>query len=170
MRTVECSTIRLPSLILSWRSLFLMNNDHSVKKSAVPSHSHAKKSFWKNFWFCIKTLNMVSPLNSHFERFEFVLLQLSLIVLICFACFGSSQCPTTIPECNAMSALQTSMNLSSSITNHGNNATNPCSKKRKHKRKQEQNTYPYKMNISPKLFWFTSYIFLRLLQFVFCFK
>ena len=110
---------------------------------------------------------MVSPLNSLFERFEFVLLQLSLIVLICFACFGSNQCPATIPECNAMNALQTSMNLPSSITNHGNNATNPCSKKIKHQRKHlsKQNEY-----FTSTFFFrlrFTSSIFLRLLHFVF---
>ena len=73
------------------------------------------------------TLYMISPTNFHFQRLEFELFQLWLIVLTLLVCFGySSQCPLTISECNAMSALQTSFNLSATITN---NSANPCSKK-----------------------------------------
>ena len=73
----------------------------------------------------------IFPFNFHFQRFEFVLFQLWFIVLTVLVCFCSNQCTVTIPECNAMYALQTSLNLPTSITNHGNNQTNPCSKKKK---------------------------------------
>ena len=81
---------------------------------------------------------MISPLDSHFKRFEFVLLQLCLIVLSLLVCFGSTQCPATTSECDAMNALNTSLNLPTSITNYGNNQTNPCSKKKKRKKKKDQ--------------------------------
>ena len=68
----------------------------------------------------------------HFQRFEFVLLQLWLILLTFLVCFASNQCPLITSECNAMSALQTSFNLPTSFTNLGNQ-TNPCSKKSKKK-------------------------------------
>ena len=64
----------------------------------------------------------------HIQRFEFVLLQLWLILLTFLVCFASNQCPLTSLECDAMNALSTSLNLPTSITNYGNNQTNPCSK------------------------------------------
>ena len=83
---------------------------------------------------------MISALNFHFQRFEFVLLQLSLILLTFLVCFGSTQCTVPTPECTAMSALNTSLNLPTSITNFGNNATNPCSKKKQKRTNKMQQT------------------------------
>ena len=60
-----------------------------------------------------------------FLNFDF---QLWFVGLTCLVCFGSNQCPVSIPECNAMYALQASLNLPISITY---NQTNPCSKKKK---------------------------------------
>ena len=104
---------------------------------------HAGKTWKKNqFFFCLHQLvfwkpptNMISALNLHFQRFQFVLLQLWLILLTFLVCFGSNQCPVPISECNAMYALNTSLNLPNSITNSGNNASNPCSKKKTKKNK-----------------------------------
>ena len=97
---------------------------------------------------------MISALNFHFQRFEFVLLQLSIILLTFLVCFGSNQCTAYIPslECDAMNALNTSFNLPTNITNHANDATNPCSKK---KNKQEQ-TKPNKPKSFKLFFYFVS--------------
>ena len=80
----------------------------------------------------------------HFQRFEFVL-QLWFILLTFLVCFGSNQCLLTTSECNAMSALQTSFNLPTSITNYGNNPTNPCSKKKQTNKNKNTHTYSNKI-------------------------
>ena len=73
-----------------------------------------------------------------------------LILLNFLVCFGSNQCTAYIPslECDAMNALNTSFNLPTNITNHANDATNPCSKKKTNKNKQN----PTNPNLSNSFF------------------
>ena len=68
---------------------------------------------------------MNSPLDFQFNRFKSV----CLIAFGFLVGFSLNQCPTTISECNAMYALNTSLNLPASITNYGSDASNPCSNK-----------------------------------------
>ena len=95
---------------------------------------HSRKNFFSSLPLqsSYNTLNQKIMIKFHFQRFQFVLLQLLwLIVLTFLVCFASNQCPLTISQCNVMSALNTSFNLPTSITNYGNNQTNPCSKQKK---------------------------------------
>ena len=78
-----------------------------------------KNNYTKTIFCLYKNMNAL--LNFHFR--------LWFIVLTVLVCFGSNQCPVSIPECNAMYALQSSLNLPGSISNNGSNQTNPCSKK-----------------------------------------
>ena len=68
-------------------------------------------------FFVLTAIAMKSSIQFELELFHSV-------------CFASNQCPLTTSECIAMSALNTSLSLPTSITNHGNNQTNPCSKKK----------------------------------------
>ena len=89
----------------------------------------------------------------HFQRFEFVLLRLWLIILTFLVCFSSNQCPLTTSQCSAMYALNTSLNLPTSITNYGSDQTNPC-KNKLFCSKNEQNLYNFYFVIFFLIGWF----------------
>ena len=100
------------------------SDTHGVPKKKFP-FKEGISSLCNSIKLTTSTQNMV---KFHSQRFEFVLLQMWFIILAFLVCFGSNQCPLITSQCNAISALNTSFNLPTSITNYGNNQTNPCSK------------------------------------------
>ena len=126
---------------LNYRGMFIMLN--SVIGYVLSCQQLSKRKIRHPKIVVLYHFNQVNTfkimIKFHFQRFEFVLLQLWLILLSFLVCFGSNQCPLTIPECNAMFALQKSFNLSTSITNNGYNQTNPCSKKKQTSKQNKTN-------------------------------